>query len=54
MAAEKKEAETKKEVIVHVDDLISFRQFSKKMADEVIDVSFGFLMLSITPSSYFD
>jgi len=38
-AAEKKEAETKKEAIVQVDDLLTFRQFSKKMADEVIDVS---------------
>lgn len=38
-AAEKKEAETKKEAIIQVDDLLSFRQFSKKMADEAIDVS---------------
>ncbi|KAF9528156.1 coatomer protein [Crepidotus variabilis] len=36
-AAEKKAAETKKEAIVQVDDLLSFRQFSKKTADEVID-----------------
>ena len=38
-AAEKKEAETKKEAIVQVDDLLSFRQFSKRMPDEAIDVS---------------
>ncbi|KAF9562275.1 coatomer protein [Agrocybe pediades] len=37
-AAEKKEAETvKKEVAIQVDDLLSFRQFSKKTADEPID-----------------
>jgi coatomer subunit beta len=37
-AAEKKEAETTKAVVVQVDDLLSFRQFSKKTADEAIDV----------------
>ncbi|KAF8814026.1 coatomer protein [Phlegmacium glaucopus] len=36
-AAEKKEAETTKTVAVQVDDLLSFRQFSKKTADEAID-----------------
>lgn len=38
-AAEKKEKETKKSV-VQCDDLLTFRQFSKKAADDVIDVSF--------------
>lgn len=37
-AAEKKEKETKKSV-VQCDDLLTFRQFSKKAADDVIDVS---------------
>jgi len=37
-AAEKKEAETTKAITVHVDDLLTFRQFSKKTADEAIDV----------------
>lgn len=37
-AAEKKEAETTKAVAIQVDDLLSFRQFSKKTADEAIDV----------------
>ena len=36
-AAEKKEKETKKS-IVQCDDLLTFRQFSKKAADDVIDV----------------
>jgi coatomer subunit beta len=36
-ASEKREAEKEKEAIVHVDDLLSFRQFSKKGADEAID-----------------
>ncbi|KAF7970467.1 hypothetical protein HWV62_23875 [Athelia sp. TMB] len=36
-AAERKEAETTKAAIVQVDDLLSFRQFSKKSADEAID-----------------
>ncbi|KAF8204126.1 coatomer protein [Pholiota molesta] len=36
-AAEKKEAETTKAVAIQVDDLLSFRQFSKKTADEAID-----------------
>ena len=36
-AAEKKEKETKK-TIVQCDDLLTFRQFSKKAADDVIDV----------------
>ena len=38
-AAERKDAEAPKTVIVQVDDLLSFRQFSKKSADEAIDVS---------------
>ncbi|KDQ63005.1 hypothetical protein JAAARDRAFT_168400 [Jaapia argillacea MUCL 33604] len=36
-AAEKKEAETSKAAAVQVDDLLTFRQFSKKAADDVID-----------------
>ncbi|KAG2022462.1 coatomer beta subunit [Coprinopsis cinerea AmutBmut pab1-1] len=36
-AAEKKEAESEKKVAVQVDDLLSFRQFSKRQADDVID-----------------
>ncbi|KDR85943.1 hypothetical protein GALMADRAFT_132560 [Galerina marginata CBS 339.88] len=36
-AAEKKEAETTKAVAIQVDDLLSFRQFSKKTADDAID-----------------
>lgn len=42
-AAERKEAESTKAMIVQVDDLLSFRQFSKKSADEAIDVSIGVL-----------
>ena len=37
-AAEKKEAEAPEAVIVQVDDLLSFRQFSKRDADAGIDV----------------
>ncbi|RDB21726.1 Coatomer subunit beta [Hypsizygus marmoreus] len=36
-AAEKKELETTKKVVVQVDDLLTFRQFSKKTADDAID-----------------
>ncbi|KIJ94364.1 hypothetical protein K443DRAFT_683820 [Laccaria amethystina LaAM-08-1] len=36
-AAEKKESETTKAVAVQVDDLLAFRQFSKKTADDAID-----------------
>ncbi|KAJ7221746.1 coatomer protein [Mycena pura] len=36
-ANEKKEAETSKVAAVQVDDLLTFRQFSKKAADEAID-----------------
>ncbi|PPQ96152.1 hypothetical protein CVT26_004787 [Gymnopilus dilepis] len=36
-AAEKKESEKKKEAAIQVDDLLSFRQFAKKAADDVID-----------------
>lgn len=43
--AEKKEKETKKSV-VQCDDLLTFRQFSKKAADDVIDVSL-FLMRTL-------
>lgn len=39
-AQEKKEAESPKEVAVQVDDLLSFRQFTKKSADDAIDVSY--------------
>jgi coatomer subunit beta len=38
-AAEKRELEATNEKIIQVDDLLSFRQFSKKAADDVIDVS---------------
>jgi len=38
-AADKKAELSSKPVIVQVDDLLSFRQFSKKTADEAIDVS---------------
>lgn len=38
-AAEKMLAEASKEAIVQVDDLLSFRQFTKKGADDAIDVS---------------
>lgn len=38
-AAEKKESEKAAAVVVQVDDLLSFRQFSKKAVDDVIDVS---------------
>lgn len=36
-AAEKKESETVKEKIVQVDDLLTFRQFSKKSVDDAVD-----------------
>ncbi|ESK83897.1 coatomer subunit beta [Moniliophthora roreri MCA 2997] len=36
-AAEKKEAESEKKAIVQVDDLLSFRQFSKKGGEDAID-----------------
>ncbi|KAF9267267.1 coatomer protein [Marasmius fiardii PR-910] len=36
-AAEKKEAESDKKVAIQVDDLLSFRQFLKKGADDTID-----------------
>ncbi|KAG6846452.1 hypothetical protein H0H93_013886, partial [Arthromyces matolae] len=36
-AAEKKAAETARPAIVQVDDLLAFRQFSKKSADDAID-----------------
>lgn len=39
-AAEKKESESTKEHVVQVDDLLTFRQFSKKSADDPIDVGF--------------
>lgn len=38
-AAEKKESESTQDRVVQVDDLLSFRQFSKKSADDPIDVS---------------
>jgi hypothetical protein len=37
-AAEKKEAENTKEHVVQLDDLLTFRQFSRKSADDPIDV----------------
>ncbi|KAI0094521.1 coatomer protein [Irpex rosettiformis] len=36
-AAEKKDAEATKTVAVQVDDLLTFRQFSKKAADDLVD-----------------
>ncbi len=36
-AAEKKDAETTKTVAVQVDDLLTFRQFSKKGAEDLVD-----------------
>ncbi|KAG1829048.1 coatomer beta C-terminal region-domain-containing protein [Suillus subalutaceus] len=36
-AAEKKESESTKEHVVQVDDLLTFRQFSEKSADDPID-----------------
>ncbi|KAI5991742.1 adaptin N terminal region-domain-containing protein [Pisolithus orientalis] len=36
-AAEKKAAETVKENVVQVDDLLTFRQFSKKSVDDAVD-----------------
>jgi len=39
-AAEKKESESTRDHVVQVDDLLTFRQFSKKSADDPIDVSF--------------
>ena len=37
-AAEKKEQESTKKVQVQVDDLLTFRQFSKKAAEDIVDV----------------
>ena len=37
-AAEKKESEKAKAAIVQVDDLLTFRQFSKKAAEDIVDV----------------
>ena len=50
-AAEKKEKETKKNV-VQVDDLLTFRQFSKKGADDVIDVGKPFIAEDIIDQVY--
>ncbi|KAF9654103.1 coatomer protein [Thelephora ganbajun] len=36
-AAEKKAAEAAKKAVIQVDDLLTFRQFSKKAADDIID-----------------
>lgn len=38
-ALEKSEAEKEKAAVVQVDDLLTFRQFSKKAADDLLDVS---------------
>jgi len=35
---ERKDTESRKVVIVQIDDLLTFRQFSKKSADDSIDV----------------
>jgi hypothetical protein len=37
-AAEKRELEASKKDVVQVDDLLTFRQFTKKGADDVLDV----------------
>jgi coatomer subunit beta len=44
-AAEKKEAESEKKAAVQVDDLLTFRQFSKKTADDAIDVGYFFIRI---------
>lgn len=50
-AAEKKESESTQDRVVQVDDLLTFRQFSKKSADDPIDVSFFFFrMYDSTPT----
>ncbi|KAK7686605.1 hypothetical protein QCA50_010205 [Cerrena zonata] len=36
-AAEKKESESEKKVAIQVDDVLSFRQFSKKAAEDLVD-----------------
>ena len=41
-AGEKKEAESNKAAVTQVDDLLTFRQFSKKTADDTIDVQLFF------------
>jgi vesicle coat complex subunit len=38
-AAEKKEQESTKPAAIQVDDLLTFRQFSKKAAEDIVDVS---------------
>ena len=38
-AAEKREQESTKPAAIQVDDVLTFRQFSKKAADDIIDVS---------------
>jgi hypothetical protein len=49
-AAEKKESESTQDRVVQVDDLLTFRQFSKKSADDPIDVSFFFRMYDSVPT----
>ena len=39
-AAEKKDSETTKAVAVQVDDLLTFRQFSKKAVEDLVDVRY--------------
>ena len=51
-AAEKKESEKAKAAIVQVDDLLTFRQFSKKAADDVIDVSSSVVLRGPPDSSF--
>lgn len=48
-AAEKKELESSKTVEVQVDDLLTFRQFSKKASDDLVDVSNSSICL-VSPS----
>ena len=47
------ETETTKTVTVQVDDLLSFRQFSKKTADEAIDVRVNFFLWSCKTTDFF-
>lgn len=46
-AAEKKEAEAAKKSVVQVDDLLTFRQFSKKAADDIVDVRMWFASIGL-------
>lgn len=52
-AAEKKALEAAKPVAVQVDDLLMFRQFSKKAADEVPDVSWHPFLSNVSKTGDF-